>query len=105
MDKLSVDVHINVHYNIDKEMMEMLSLSVTKFRDNIFKVLADVNKNSQPIIITNSRGKNGVLISEDDWNAIQETLYLNSIPGMAESILAGGQTSLEDCLSEDEVEW
>lgn len=105
MDKLSVDVHINVHYNIDKEMMEMLSLSVTKFRDNIFKVLADVNKNSQPIIITNSRGKNGVLISEDDWNAIQETLYLNSIPGMPESILAGGQTSLEDCLSEDEVEW
>lgn len=83
----------------------MLSLSVTKFRDNIFKVLADVNKNSQPIIITNVRGKNGVLISEDDWNAIQETLYLNSIPGMTESIIAGGKTSLDDCLSEDEVEW
>ena len=45
------------------------------------------------------------LISEDDWNAIQETLYLNSIEGMAESIIDGAETSLEDCIPEDMVEW
>ena len=42
-------------------------------------------------------GKNGVLISEEDWNAIQETLYLNSIQGMAESIIEAGREPLEDC--------
>ena len=83
----------------------MTAISVTKARENIYQILADVNTNSQPITITNSRGKNGVLISEDDWNAIQETLYLNSVPGLAESIIAGGNTPLEECVDEDEVEW
>lgn len=83
----------------------MTAISVTKARENIYQILSDVNTNSQPITITNNRGKNGVLISEDDWNAIQETLYLNSIPEIAESIVAGGKTPLEDCLPEDEVEW
>lgn len=83
----------------------MTSINVTKARENIYQMIADVNANSQPITITNNRGKNAVLISEDDWNAIQETIYLNSIPGMAESIISGGNAPLEDCLSEDEVEW
>jgi prevent-host-death family protein len=83
----------------------MTAISVTKARENIYQILSDVNTNCQPITITNNRGKNGVLISEDDWNAIQETLYLNSIPGVAESIVEGGNTPLKDCLSEDEVEW
>lgn len=83
----------------------MTAISVTKARENIYQILSDVNTNCQPITITNNRGKNAVLISEDDWNAIQETLYLNSIPGVAESIVIGGKTSLNDCLSEDEVEW
>ena len=65
----------------------MTSISVTKARSNLYQLLADVNESSQPITLTNSRGKNGVLLSEDDWNAIQETLYLNSVPGMTESIL------------------
>ncbi len=65
----------------------MTSISITQARSRLYQILAEVNENSEPVIITNSRGKNGVLISEDDWNAIQETLYLNSIPGMTESIL------------------
>ena len=83
----------------------MTSISITRARENIYQILADVNANSQPITITNSKGKNGVLVSEDDWNAIQETLYLNSIPGMTESIIRGGNTPIEECLTEDEVEW
>lgn len=83
----------------------MTAISVTKARENIYQIMADVNTNSQPITITNNRGKNAVLISEDDWNAIQETLFLNSIPGMVESIIEGGNTPLEECFSEDEVEW
>ena len=49
----------------------MTAISVTKARDNVYQILTDVNNNSQPITITNNREKNGVLISEDDWNAIQ----------------------------------
>lgn len=84
----------------------MTTISVTKVRENIYQILSDVNINSQPIIITNNRGKNGVLISEDDWNAIQETLYLNSIPGMVESIIEAGEESLEECSVYDpDEEW
>lgn len=46
-----------------------------------------------------------MLISEDDWNAIQETLYLDSIPNMTASIIAGAREPLEDCVSEDMVKW
>ena len=54
----------------------MNAISVAKAKENIYQILSEVNDNSRPITITNNRGKNGVLISEDDWNAIQETLYL-----------------------------
>ena len=83
----------------------MTSISVTNARKNIYQILSDVKTNSQPVLITNTKGKNAVLISEDDWNAIQETLYLYSIPGMVESILEGADTPLEDCIPENEVEW
>lgn len=84
----------------------MNAISVTKAKENIYQILSEVNDNSRPITITNNRGKNGVLISEDDWNAIQETLYLNSIPGMAESIAEAGREPLEECLVYDpNEEW
>ncbi len=75
----------------------MTAISITKARSNLYQLMEEVNNNCEPITITNSRGVNGVLISEKDWNAIQETLYLNSVPGMVESILnaeneEGGQT-------------
>ena len=84
---------------------DMTAISVTKARENIYQLMSDVNLNCEPITITNNKGKNAVLIGEADWRAIQETLYLMSIPGMAESIIEGGNTPIEDCLSEDEVEW
>lgn len=84
----------------------MTAISVTKARENIYQILSDVNSGGRPITITNNRGKNGVLISEDDWNAIQETLYLNSIPGMSESIIKAGAESLEECsVYEPDEEW
>ena len=83
----------------------MKAMNATKARANLFKIMAFVNDNSQPLTLTNSKGKNAVLIGEDDWNAIQETMYLNSVPGMTESLIKGKNTPLEECLSEDEVEW
>jgi len=83
----------------------MTAISATKARENIYQLISDVNANCQPITITNNKGRNAVLIGEDDWRAIEETLFLMSIPGMAQSIIEGGNTPLEDCLSEDEVDW
>ena len=83
----------------------MHAMNVTQARAKLFQLIANVNFNSEPIILTNSKGKNAVLIGEDDWNAIQETLYLNSIPGMYDSLKRGIETPLSECISEKDVEW
>ena len=66
----------------------MTSINITKARAKLNQIVSEVNESSQPITFINNRGKNAVLIGEEDWKAIQETLYLNSIPGMSQSILA-----------------
>lgn len=84
----------------------MTAINITQARNNLYKLVAEVNASSQPVTITNNRGKNGVLISEDDWNAIQETLYLNSIPGMTESILEAGREPVsEGTVYDPDEEW
>ena len=84
----------------------MTSISITKARANLYQTVLEVNESSQPITITNNRGKNAVLIGEEDWKAIQETLYLNSIPGMSQSILASKEEDLSECTSYDpNEEW
>lgn len=83
----------------------MTSISITQARSNLYQILADVNRSSEPITLTNSRGKNGVLISEDDWNAIQETLYLNSVPGLTESILASKADQNSGTIYHENEEW
>jgi len=65
----------------------MTVINITSARNNLFKLVNDVNIGFNPITIVNNKGKNAVLISEDEWNSISETLYLYSIPGMVESII------------------
>ena len=72
----------------------MTSISITKARANLYQTVSEVNESSQPITITNNRGKNAVLIGEEDWKAIQDTLYLNSIPDMSQSILASKEQEI-----------
>ena len=74
----------------------MTSISITKARAKLNQIVSEVNESSQPITITNNRGKNAVLIGEEDWKAIQETLYLNSIPGMSQSILASKEEEISE---------
>lgn len=82
----------------------MIVITATKARENIYQLIQDINASHTPITITNTRGKNAVLIGEEDGEAIKETLYLISIPGMAESIIEGGSTDVSECLDESEVE-
>lgn len=84
----------------------MSTMNATTARKELFKLLAEVNTTSEPVTIVNSNGNNAVLISEEDWKAIQESIYLNSIPGYAESIKKGGLEPIAECeeYCEDE-EW
>ncbi len=78
------------------------TIPVSQARANIFKLIDETNQSHNPIIIT-GKNNDAVLLSLDDWNTIQETLYLMSIPKMRESIVDGLNTSVEECL--EEIEW
>jgi prevent-host-death family protein len=80
----------------------MTVIKVTKARSKLYKLIDEVAASHEPILISGKRA-NAVLISEDDWNAIQETLYLISIPGMRESIRKGLKTPPEEC--SEELDW
>ena len=80
----------------------MTTMSATEARKQLYKLLDDVSQSHEPVQITGKRG-NAVLVSEDDWRAVQETLYLVSIPGMRESILEGMATPVDEL--EDELGW
>ena len=77
----------------------MASITVTQARKDLYRLLDQVHESHEPVHITGKR-HSGVLVSEDDWSSIMETLYLQSIPGMRDSILKGMKTSVEEC-SED----
>ncbi len=80
----------------------MTSITVTEARRRLYKLLDDVAQSHEPIQITGKR-HSAVLVSEEDWRAIQETLYLTNIPGMRESIRKGLKTSLDEC--DKELDW
>lgn len=74
----------------------MTTLTVSKARTKLYKLLDKTAESHEPIQITGKR-HNAILVSEEDWRAINETLYLLSIPGMRESIRKGLKTPLEKC--------
>lgn len=74
----------------------MQTVTATKARSMIYKLVDDASDSHEPIQITGKRS-NAVLVSEDDWRAIQESLYLVSMPGMRESIRSGLATPISKC--------
>jgi antitoxin YefM len=80
----------------------MTSITATEARKRLYSLLDDVAASHEPIEITGRRS-NAVLVSEDDWRSVQETLHLLSIPGMRESILEGMATRAEDL--DEKLDW
>lgn len=80
----------------------MSILTTTEARSRLFKLIDETIASHEPVVIKGKRG-NAVLISEDDWRSIQETIYLLNIPGMRESIREGLGTPVEECT--EELEW
>ena len=80
----------------------MTTLTASAARARLYKLLDQTADRHEPIQITGKRS-NAVLISEEDWQAIQETLYLLAIPGLRESIRKGLETPVEKCA--DNLKW
>lgn len=80
----------------------MTTLTATEARKRLYSLVDEVKESHDPIQIVGKRSS-AVLISEDDWRAIQETLFLTSIPGMRESIRKGIETPIGEC--HEDVDW
>lgn len=82
----------------------MLNTNITNFRKKLFSLLEQTIKYNEPINISTKDG-NAVILSEEDYNGLMETVYLCSIPQMKEIIADGMKTPVSDCISENEVHW
>jgi len=73
--------------------------NATSARNNFFKLIDEALTTHEPVVVT---GKNGnvVILSEEDWRSIEETLYLTNIPGMKEKIIAGLNTPIDQCVED-----
>lgn len=82
----------------------MLNTNITNFRKNIYGMLEQTIKYNEPVNVSTKDG-NAVVISEDDYNSLVESLYLSSIPQVWTEIVEGLNTPLSECLPESEVSW
>ena len=80
----------------------MTGITATEARSNLYRLIDETAETHKPIVITGKRN-NAVLISEEDWSAIQETLYLLSRPRIPASIREGMDTPVDEC--DEELDW
>ena len=78
------------------------NVTATEARSNFYRLIDQVSSSHQPVHISGKRN-NAYLISEEDWQSIQETLYLLSVPGMGKSIVKGMKTPIEKCAKD--IKW
>ncbi len=80
----------------------MRAITASEARANLYRLIDEAAASHQPLLISGKRN-NAVLVSQEDWEAIQETLYLLSVPGMRESIRKGLETPVNDCA--EDLDW
>jgi len=80
----------------------MATLTASEARSRLYRLIDETASSHEPILITGKRA-NAVLVSEEDWKAMQETMFLLSIPGMRESIKEGLNTPIEECAKD--LDW
>ena len=82
----------------------MTTTTITNFRKNIYSIVENTVRFNEPVNITTKDG-NAVMISEEEYLGMLETLYLTSVPGMKEKLIEGLKTPLSETISESEVDW
>jgi len=80
----------------------MTMITASEARANLYRLIDEAASSHQPLLISGKRNK-AVLIAEEDWEAIQETLFLLSVPGMRESIREGMETPVDECAKD--LDW
>lgn len=80
----------------------MATFTASEARSKLYRLIDETAASHQPVLITGKRA-NAVLVSEEDWMAVQETVYLLSIPGMRESIREGLNEPIEECAKD--LDW
>jgi len=84
--------------------VQVINTTITNLRKNLFSLLEQTIRFNEPITV-NTKDGNAIILSEEDYRGLMETLYLCSIPNMRERIMAGLKTPLTECVAEDEVNW
>ena len=82
----------------------MINLNITNFRRNIYNIISQTIKFNEPVNISTKDG-DAVILSEEDYNGLMETLYLSSKAKVKESIIEGLNTPIEACIDENQVKW
>jgi antitoxin YefM len=80
----------------------MSTINITNARKDLYRIVESVNLSHEPIHIT-GKSSSAVLIGEEDWKSIEETLYLTAMPGMRKSIIEGMKTSVDEL--DDILDW
>jgi prevent-host-death family protein len=80
----------------------MTAITASEARANLYRLIDEAASTHRPLLITGKRN-NAVLVSAEDWEAIQETLFLLSVPGMRESIREGMEASVDECA--EDLDW
>ncbi len=83
----------------------MNQINLQESNPTLADLIDQVNQGQQATLITVNEQKQAVLVSLEEWNGLQETLYLSSIPGVRDDLIAGKNTSWENCIPLDKVEW
>ena len=99
-----LDISFYVRYYVHKEGDSMTTTNITNFRKNAFNYVEQTIKYNEPLGISTKDG-DAVLLSAEDYSGLMETLYLVSAPGMREKVMDGLKQPLDECLSEEDVEW
>jgi len=86
------------------EVTAMLNTNATSFRKDMFKLLEQTIRFNEPINISTKDG-NAVVISEEDYNGLMETLYLSSMPEVKKAIIEGLNTPVSEYIPESEISW
>lgn len=100
----NVDIHKNVRYNKNRKVIKMTNVNITNFRKNIYEMIETTIEYNEPLNITTKKG-NAVVLSEEDYNSLIETLYISSVPNMKEEIIKRANDESNEFVNEDEVEW
>jgi PHD/YefM family antitoxin component YafN of YafNO toxin-antitoxin module len=87
-----------------KEVRAVTSINITGLRNNIFSMFEQTIKWGEPINVVTKDG-NAVIISEEDYYSLMETLAIESVPGLGDAIKEGMRTPIDDCIPEDKVSW